>query len=114
VLDIAQQQQQQQQQQDDDGDDDYDDDYDDEGVERTQYFTNEEDSNSDNSRRIKPDYNGQNEGGTSFTTMTPHQIAKWIDKRSRVLFPVSFLVFNIIYWGFIFLDMAQKKSTEET
>jgi hypothetical protein len=85
----------------------------DEEVDQTQDFTNE-DSNSDNSSRIKPDYNGENPGGTSFTTMTPQQIAKWIDKRSRVLFPVSFLVFNIIYWGFIFLDMAQKKSTEET
>ena len=109
MLDIAQQQQQQQQ------DDDYDYDYDgEEEVDQTEYFTNEEDSNSDNSSRIKPDYNGENQGGTSFTTMTPHQIAKWIDKRSRVLFPVSFLVFNIVYWGFIFLDMAQKKSTEET
>lgn len=84
----------------------------DEEVDQTQDFTNE-DSNSDNSSRIKPDYNGQNQGGTSFTTMTPQQIAKWIDIRSRVLFPVSFLVFNIVYWGFIFLDMAQKKSTEE-
>jgi hypothetical protein len=90
--------------------DDYD--YDDE-VDQTQDFTNE-DNNSDNSTRIKPDCNGEYQGGTTFTTMTPQQIAKWIDKRSRVLFPVSFLVFNIVYWGFIFLDMAQKKSAEET
>jgi hypothetical protein len=104
VLDVAQPQ--------NDDYDDYDDDDDDE-VDETQDFTNE-DSNSDNSSRRKPDYNGENQGGTTFTTMTPQQIAKWIDKRSRVLFPVSFLVFNIVYWGFIFLDMAQKKSAEET
>jgi hypothetical protein len=93
----------------------YDDDYDDdeEEVDQTQDFTNEA-SNSDNSSRTKPDYTGENQGSTSFTTMTPQQIAKWIDIRSRVLFPVSFLVFNIIYWGFIFLDMAQKNVAEET
>jgi hypothetical protein len=97
------------QQQDDDDDDG------DEEVDETQDFSNE-DSNSDgsSSSRIKPVYNGETQGGTTFTTMTPHQIAKWIDIRSRVLFPVSFLVFNIVYWGFIFLDMAQKKSAEET
>lgn len=96
MLDLAQQQ------------DDYD-----EEMDQTQDFTNE-DSNSDNNSKRKQDYNGENQGGTSFTTMTPQQIAKWIDKRSRVLFPLSFLVFNIVYWGFIFLDIAQKKLTEET
>jgi hypothetical protein len=45
--------------------------------------------------------------------MTPQEIAKWIDARSRVIFPFSFLIFNIIYWGFIFLDVTHKKSTEE-
>jgi hypothetical protein len=40
-----------------------------------------------------------NQTNGSFTTMTPQQIAKWIDKRSRVIFPVSFLIFNILYWG---------------
>jgi hypothetical protein len=54
--------------------------------------------------------NGKQQASPRFTTMTPQQIAKWIDKRSRVLFPVAFLVFNIVYWGFIFLDVAQKKS----
>ena len=86
--------------------------YEDEEVDQTQDFS-DEDNNSDNSSSTKPDYNGENQGGTSFTTMTPQQIAKWIDIRSRVLFPVSFLVFNIIYWGFISLDMAHE-STEET
>ncbi|KDR22567.1 Gamma-aminobutyric acid receptor subunit beta-4, partial [Zootermopsis nevadensis] len=38
----------------------------------------------------------------NFTTMTPQEIAKWIDTKSRVIFPVSFIMFNILYWGFIF------------
>lgn len=39
----------------------------------------------------------------NFTTMTPQEIAQWIDKRSRIVFPVSFIVFNILYWSFIWI-----------
>ncbi|KAG8239965.1 hypothetical protein J437_LFUL019211, partial [Ladona fulva] len=39
----------------------------------------------------------------SFTTMTPQEIATWIDRRSRVVFPVSFLIFNMLYWGFVWI-----------
>jgi hypothetical protein len=48
----------------------------------------------------------------SFKSMTPQQIAKWIDTRSRVIFPVSFLIFNILYWGYVLLDVALKKPKE--
>ncbi|PNF25541.1 hypothetical protein B7P43_G05192 [Cryptotermes secundus] len=41
----------------------------------------------------------ENPTNGGFTTMTPQQIAKWIDARSRVIFPVSFLIFNTLYWG---------------
>lgn len=37
-----------------------------------------------------------------WTTMTPQDIAYWIDRRSRVLFPSAFLVFNIFYWTFVY------------
>jgi hypothetical protein len=84
-----------------------------EEVYQMQDFTSE-DRNSDNNSRIKSASDEQNQSSTSFTTMTTEQIANWIDIRSRVLFPVSFLIFNIAYWGFIFLDMALKNSTEET
>ncbi|KAJ9585824.1 hypothetical protein L9F63_020526 [Diploptera punctata] len=40
---------------------------------------------------------------TGFTTMTPQQIAQWIDRRSRVFFPASFILFNILYWGFVWI-----------
>lgn len=39
---------------------------------------------------------------TGWTTMTPQEIAYWIDRRSRVLFPSAFLVFNIFYWTFVY------------
>lgn len=39
----------------------------------------------------------------NFTTMTPQEIAQWIDKRSRIVFPVSFLIFNLLYWSFIWV-----------
>lgn len=37
-----------------------------------------------------------------WTTMTPQEIAYWIDRRSRVLFPSAFFVFNIFYWTFVY------------
>ncbi|XP_011874287.1 PREDICTED: glycine receptor subunit alpha-3-like isoform X5 [Vollenhovia emeryi] len=39
----------------------------------------------------------------NFTTMTPQEIAQWIDRRSRIVFPVSFIIFNILYWSFIWI-----------
>ncbi|KAG5335099.1 GBRB1 protein, partial [Acromyrmex charruanus] len=39
----------------------------------------------------------------NFTTMTPQQIAQWIDKRSRIVFPIAFIIFNILYWSFIWI-----------
>ncbi|KAJ0177206.1 hypothetical protein K1T71_007215 [Dendrolimus kikuchii] len=38
----------------------------------------------------------------TWTQMTPQEIATWIDKRSRVLFPLMFIFFNIIYWTFVY------------
>lgn len=39
---------------------------------------------------------------SKLTTMTPQEVAMWIDKRSRIVFPLTFLVFNIFYWAFVF------------
>lgn len=39
---------------------------------------------------------------TTFTTMTPQEIAMWIDRRSRLLFPGMFLAFNALYWIFVY------------
>jgi hypothetical protein len=37
------------------------------------------------------------------TTMTAQEIGEWIDRRCRVLFPVMFLIFNILYWSLIWI-----------
>ncbi|KAI4456334.1 neurotransmitter gated ion channel [Holotrichia oblita] len=33
-----------------------------------------------------------------WTTMTPQEVANWIDKKSRVAFPIAFLIFNVLFW----------------
>lgn len=35
-------------------------------------------------------------------TLTPQEIAQWIDQRSRVAFPAAFLVFNCFYWLYVY------------
>lgn len=37
----------------------------------------------------------------SFFTMTPQEIANWIDRRSRLVFPLAFIAFNCFYWTFV-------------
>jgi len=37
-----------------------------------------------------------------WTSMTPQEVAIWIDRKSRLVFPCAFLVFNIFYWAFVY------------
>uniref|UniRef100_A0A2M4BGD8 pH-sensitive chloride channel 2 n=1 Tax=Anopheles marajoara TaxID=58244 RepID=A0A2M4BGD8_9DIPT len=46
--------------------------------------------------------NGGNTENSGWTTMTPQEIAIYIDKRSRLVFPVAFAVFNVFYWTFVY------------
>lgn len=60
---------------------------------------------------IKIDVENNNVGSNSsldtqpkhtWTTMKPQEISCWIDKRSRIAFPVAFLMFNVIYWSCVY------------
>lgn len=62
---------------------------------------NMEPSSSSTTLQINGLADAQNEKH-GWTTMTPQEIAYWIDRRSRVLFPCAFLVFNIFYWTFVY------------
>ncbi|XP_054290048.1 pH-sensitive chloride channel 2-like [Macrosteles quadrilineatus] len=35
--------------------------------------------------------------------MTNHEMAHWIDRRSRIIFPTAFLVFNLLFWFIMFV-----------
>lgn len=36
-------------------------------------------------------------------TMSNHEIAKWIDQKSRIVFPTAFLIFCLTYWSFLWV-----------
>ena len=36
-------------------------------------------------------------------SMTPQDIAKWLDRRSRMAFPITFIFANVLYWSFVWL-----------
>lgn len=46
---------------------------------------------------------GEPHAAKTFFTMTPQEIAQWIDRRSRLFFPLAFLVFNCLYWTFVWM-----------
>lgn len=39
---------------------------------------------------------------SGWTTMTPQEISCWIDRRSRFLFPCAFIIFNGLFWIFVY------------
>ncbi|XP_020803960.1 glycine receptor subunit alpha-4 [Drosophila serrata] len=53
-----------------------------------------------------PDRNGADTAEeidlSGWTTLTPQEIAMWIDSRARFVFPLAFLVFNLFFWTFVY------------
>lgn len=61
-------------------------------------------NNINNSNNNIPDELGYEEDITpaGWTTLTPQEIAIWIDRRARFMFPITFLVFNMVFWTFVY------------
>uniref|UniRef100_A0A1A9UU80 pH-sensitive chloride channel 2 n=1 Tax=Glossina austeni TaxID=7395 RepID=A0A1A9UU80_GLOAU len=38
----------------------------------------------------------------SWTTLTPQEISQWIDAKARVMFPIAFIIFNVLFWTFVY------------
>ncbi|XP_019880945.1 pH-sensitive chloride channel 2 isoform X2 [Aethina tumida] len=46
--------------------------------------------------------NGSSPPAQTWTTMTPQEVANWIDKKSRIVFPACFVLYNLLYWSFVY------------
>ncbi|XP_066261820.1 pH-sensitive chloride channel 2-like [Euwallacea similis] len=38
----------------------------------------------------------------TWSEMTPQEVAIWIDRKARMVFPVLFIIYNLFYWGFVY------------
>ncbi|XP_030755338.1 glycine receptor subunit alpha-2-like [Sitophilus oryzae] len=34
--------------------------------------------------------------------MCPRDVANWLDRKARIVFPVAFVIYNILYWNFVY------------
>jgi len=51
-------------------------------------------SSSGDSTKEKP--------GQTFATMTPKEVSLWIDRKMRFVFPLSFIIFNALFWTLVY------------
>lgn len=60
-------------------------------------------ANNNNNINIGEEFTHEEEiAHAGWTTLTPQEIAIWIDRRARFIFPVAFLVFNMFFWTFVY------------
>lgn len=45
---------------------------------------------------------GSDEQVFTWTKMTPQEVAIYVDRKARIVFPVTFLIFNVLYWVFVY------------
>ncbi|CAG9767208.1 unnamed protein product [Ceutorhynchus assimilis] len=57
---------------------------------------------SDDGQNPNPDSGCPTPTQQAWAEMTPQEVAIWIDRKARVVFPVLFLVYNLLYWSFVY------------
>ncbi|ENN76507.1 hypothetical protein D910_12604, partial [Dendroctonus ponderosae] len=75
------------------------------------YLAEHGSTNSLNVPSINTPANGDNNGSGSanptpnpaqqtWAEMTPQEVAIWIDRKARIVFPTMFVIYNLFYWSY--------------
>lgn len=69
----------------------------------TSFTTQDNNRNMDVVVTLEEGLDNEAKNRTGWTTLTPQELSQWIDAKARVLFPMSFLVFNAFFWTFVYI-----------
>lgn len=72
-------------------------------ISRVTTFTTVTDNRKMDVGSLEQGWDNEERNRAGWTTLTPQEISYWIDAKARVLFPMSFLVFNAFFWTFVYI-----------
>lgn len=72
-------------------------------ISRVTTFTTQNNNRNMDVVLLEEGLDNESKNRNGWTTLTPEELSQWIDAKARVLFPVSFLVFNAFFWTFVYI-----------